>query len=316
MIKVLFTGGGGAGNEAMYRMLGQQYTLYFGDADVLAINPSIPENRRHQLPWASDPEFIGKMSDICRRLNIDLLIPGVDEELLVLARNTDKLLPTKLLLPDANYVETMLDKLLMVKSLSAKNILVPFSLTLEDDLEDMSFPCISKPRKGRGSRDVRVLTSMNEALSQRLTFGSLAKQILVQEKIEGVEFTVQMLADAKGRLCAVVPVRVKIKRGITLRAETDAEPRVIEACSAIHQAISTVGCYNIQLMLTPKGDIIPFEINPRISTTLCLVVASGIDPIAIFLENVQCKDIPPFITGIQLYRHWTNYFLKGKTIEV
>jgi len=316
MIKVLFTGGGGAGNEALCRMLGQQYTLHFGDADVLAINPSIPENRKHQLPWASDPDFIGKMSDICRRLNIDLLIPGVDEELLALARNTESLLPTQLLLPNADYVETMLDKLLMVRSLSARKILVPFSKTLDDDLGDMSFPCISKPRNGRGSRDVRVLGSMTEAISLRLTLGALAKQMLVQEKIEGVEYTVQMLADAQGRLNAVIPVKVEIKRGITLRAETDDDPRVIEGCRAIHESFPTCGCYNIQLMLTPKGEILPFEINPRISTTLCLVVAAGIDPIAIFLKHFQRKDFTPFVTGIQLRRHWTNYFLNGETNEV
>lgn len=316
MIKVLFTGGGGAGNEALYRLLGQHYMLHFGDADVMAIDPSIPEDRRHQLPWASDPDFVGKMSDLCRRLNIDLLIPGVDEELLALARCADAFAPTRLLLPHADYIETMLDKLHMVRSLAAKKISVPVSQTLEDDLQGIRFPCISKPRNGRGSRDVRVLSSVGDAISLKSTLGPLAKQMLVQEKIEGVEYTVQMVADAHGRLCAVVPVRVGIKRGITLRAETEAEPRVMAACRAIHQAISTGGCYNIQLMLTPEGNILPFEINPRISTTLCLVVAAGIDPISIFLEHGQRGNIMPFVAGIQLRRHWTNHFLKGSLNEI
>lgn len=311
MIKVLFTGGGGAGNEALYRLLRQHYALHFGDADVMAIDPSIPVDRRHQLPWASDPDFIGKISDVCRRLDIDLLVPSVDEELLILARNADALYPTRLLLPHADYVETMLDKLHMVRSLSAMKIPVPFSQTLDGDLQGIRFPCISKPRNGRGSRDVRVLSCIGDAISLKSTLGSSANQMLVQEKVEGVEYTVQMVADAHGHLCAIVPVRVVIKRGITLRAETEVESRVIAACSAIHQAISTSGCYNIQLMLTPEGNILPFEINPRISTTFCLVVAAGIDPISIFLEHSQCEDILPFVAGIKLQRHWNNYFLKG-----
>jgi carbamoyl-phosphate synthase large subunit len=311
MIKVLFTGGGGAGNEALYRLLGQRYALHFGDADVLAINPNIPEDRRHQLPWASDPNFVDKMSGLCKRLNIDLLVPGVDEELLALARDADGLAPTRVLLPHADYVETMLDKLHMVAALSAKKIPVPFSQTLADDLKNISFPCISKPRSGRGSRDVKELSSISDAIMLKSALGPLAKQMLVQEKIEGVEYTVQMLADAHGRLCAVVPVRVGIKRGITLRAETETEPRVITACCAIHQAISTEGCYNIQLIMTLEGDVFPFEINPRISTTLCLVVAAGIDPIAIFLEHDRSEDVQPFATGMQLRRHWTNYFFEG-----
>jgi len=308
MIKVLFTGGGGAGNEALYRLLQSRYTLHFGDADVAAIDPNIPNDRRHQLPWASDPDYVGKMSDLCRRLDIDLLIPGVDEELLALARGAIALAPTRLLLPHADYVETMLDKLHMIEALSAKKIAAPISQTLADDLQDIDFPCISKPRNGRGSRDVRVLHSSIDALSLKATLGAFASQTIVQEKIDGVEYTVQMIANAHRRLCAVVPVRVEIKRGITLRAETEAEPRVIMACRAIHEAVSTGGCYNIQLMLTPEGDVLPFEINPRISTTLCLVVAAGIDPIGIFLERIRYEDIPQFITGIQLRRHWSNYF--------
>ena len=312
MIKVLFTGGGGAGNEALWRVLGHRYTLHFGDADPAAIDPSIPEDRRHQLPWASDPDFVGKMIDLCRRLDVNLLVPSVDEELLTLARNTDVLAPTRLLLPEADYVETMLDKLHMIRSLSEKKIPVPLSRTLADDLKELRFPCISKPRNGRGSRDVRVLNSIADAMSLKASLGDAAGKTLVQDKIEGVEYTVQMVADAKGRLRAIVPVRIGIKRGITIRAETEAEPRVITACRAIHQAIPTGGCYNIQLMLTVTGEVLPFEINPRVSTTLCLVVAADIDPVAIFLEQIRSDGILPFVEGIQLRRYWTNHFLMGK----
>lgn len=290
--------------------MGQRYNLFFGDADLQAIDPGIPADRRILLPWASDPKFIAKIGGFCRDLKIDLLIPGVDEELLVLARSAEALAPTRLLLPKADYVEVMLDKLHMVRALSAKKIQVPFTKTLADDFGGFSFPCISKPRCGRGSRGVGELSSISEAISLKTALGPFAYQMLMQEKIKGTEYTVQMIADAHGRLCAVVPVRVGMKRGITLRAETEAEPRVAEACCAVHQAISAEGCYNIQLMLTPKGDIFPFEINPRVSTTLCLVVASGIDPIAIFLEKNHPKELRQFKSGIKLSRHWKNIIKK------
>ena len=286
----------------------QHYTLYFGDADLQAINPVIPAERRISLPSASDPKFIEKIGGLCRDLRIDLLIPGVDEELLALAQSAEALAPTRLLLPKADYVEVMLDKLHMVRALSAKKIKVPFTQTLADDLVGFSFPCISKPRCGRGSRDVRELSSISDAITLKTALGPFARQMLMQEKIKGIEYTVQMIADAHGRLCAVVPVRVEIKRGITLRAETEAEPRVISACREIHQAVPTGGCYNIQLILTPGGGVFPFEINPRISTTLCLVVAAGIDPIAVFLGHGHPDDVLSFTACVQLRRYWTNIF--------
>jgi carbamoyl-phosphate synthase large subunit len=202
----------------------------------------------------------------------------------------------------------MLDKLNMIRSLSEKGIPVPNSQNLVDDLNDIHFPCISKPRSGRGSRDVRVLNSIADVKLLKLTLGDGAEKIMVQDKVEGVEYTVQMLADNTGRLHAIVPVRIDIKRAITIRAETEAEPRVIAACHSIHKAMPTSGCYNIQLILTKEGKALPFEINPRISTTFCLIVAAGIDPIAIFLEQDPNKEISKFTEGVKLRRHWRNFF--------
>ena len=313
-IKILLTGGGGAGNEALYSLLEGRYTLYFGDADVSTINPIIPKDRRYKLPLASDPNFCVNVCEICRHLNIDLLIPGVDEELLKFAENVDLFMPTKLLMPDKDYIKIMLDKFSMINSLSAKNIPVPFSRILTDDLTEINFPCISKPRVGRGSKNVKIINSFDEAEALKLKEGSFANQILIQNKINGTEYTVQMFADNQTRLCSIVPVKVDIKKGITLSAETESEPRVIKACKAIHQAIPTKGCYNIQLILNKKGQVLPFEINPRVSTTLCLSVAAGIDPIAIFFGAMKYEKMPQFISGIRLRRHWSNYFFYENTV--
>jgi carbamoyl-phosphate synthase large subunit len=311
MTNVLVTGGGGAGSEALRRLLEPRYALHFGDADVDAIDPAIPEDRRHQLPMASVADFVEKTLDLCRRLSIDLLVPGVDEELLTLAVSRRALAPTRVLVPDADYVRAMTDKLSMVRTLSARHISVPLTRTLADGLDDVVFPCIAKPRTGRGSRDVRLVRSCAEASALRIAAGAAADETLLQEKIEGVEYSVQMIASADAHLCGIVPVRIDVKRGITLRGTTEADPLVIEACRRIHESVPAGGCYNIQLIRTPQGRIVPFEINPRISTTLCLTVAAGIDPIAVYLELVRPADLLPFTAGVQLRRHWTNHLSPG-----
>ena len=43
MKKILFTGGGGTGNEAIYRLLSSKYEVNFADADLKAISNSIPK---------------------------------------------------------------------------------------------------------------------------------------------------------------------------------------------------------------------------------------------------------------------------------
>ena len=65
-------------------------------------------------------------------------------------------------------------------------------------------------------------------------------------------------------------------------------------------------------MLSPDGRALPFEIHPRVSTTLCLAVAAGVDPISIYLGSDNRSDPIPFAGGVQLRRHWKNHFLKAE----
>ena len=185
--------------------------------------------------------------------------------------------------------------------------MAPSTIKLQDDISNIKYPCICKPRKGRGSRNVREIDNLEQLKSFKKLLGDDVSQYIVQNKIEGTEYTVQIVANAQGKLDTVVPVRVNIKKGITISAEIDPKTDVIATCELIHNSIPTSGCYNIQLILRPNGQAIPFEINPRISTTFCLVIAAGIDPISVFLDEKISKKQSQFYSGIKLRRYWSNH---------
>jgi len=301
MKKILFTGGGGAGNEALVRLLGDRYEMHFADADREAIDPSIPEDRRHEIPFANVPEFGKNLCELFQTLEIDLLVPGVDEELPTVADLVERgqlnaLLPPKL------FVETHMDKAESMKTLGE---LAPRTVPAEN-AADLGFPCIVKPRKGRGSRGVSVLHSPEQLAAYLTLSDQEAGGCIAQELGVGEEFTVMMAADSAGTLRAIVPVAVGIKRGITLRAETRRDEIVEAACRKVHEADPVSGCYNIQLIRQDDGRILVFEINPRVSTTMCLGVAAGVDPVSIFLEGAKRDGLLPFEENVQLRRFWTN----------
>lgn len=305
MRRLMFTGGGGAGNEAIYRLWRELYDVRFADADVEAIDPAIPAERRFGIPFASDAEFPAALADICREQRIDILIPGVDEELPLMPAVADAAPNTAILVPGEAFVNQSMDKLATARALAARGLSAPRSATL-DDAAAVGFPCFAKPRSGRGSRGVRVLADKGEAEAYLRLSGLKASEILVQELLVGREFTVLMAADREGRLHAVVPVEVAIKRGITIRARTVSEPSVTAACHAVHEAFAPGGCYNIQLILTEQGRALPFEINPRVSTTFCLGIAAGVDPIEIYFRTRASRELSPVRDGLELHRHWTN----------
>lgn len=303
---LLFTGGAGAGTEAIYTLWHKRYDLHFVDAEPAVIPPIVPASRRHGIPMASEENYVDALLTLCDRLGIHVVVPGVDEELPHMAAARQRRPSLRVLGPEPEYVTTMLDKIETMRALETRGVDVPRTATI-DQVEAIGFPCVAKPRFGRGSRGVHVLREAAQAAAYGPLWRIGDEEIVVQELLEGTEYTVMMAADADAELRVVVPVRVDVKRGITLRAETEAEPTVLAACRRIHAVMPTSGCYNIQLMLTHGGRALPFEINPRISTTFCLGVAAGVDPVAIFLGEDHPPDDPGFRPGVRLKRSWTNH---------
>jgi carbamoyl-phosphate synthase large subunit len=307
----LFTGGGGAGSEALYRLLCGRYHVHFADADPQAKSFAVPSEAWHVLPLASAPHFLDALTGLCRTLDVDLLVPGVDEELAAVARSRAAV-ARDVLLPPAEFVELHLDKLASNASLRTLGVPVPETGT-RDEPGRVSFPCIVKPRRGRGSRDVRVVHSEEELRAHVVLSGRASEDFIVQERLQGQEYTVTMVADRSGVLRAVVPVKVGLKRGITLRAETDRDERVMAACVAIHQARPVAGCFNIQLIKSEAGEVKPFEINPRISTTTCLALAAGVDFVDLYLGGEVAQPdtagLAAFADRYRLRRAWHNELL-------
>lgn len=313
MKTLLFTGGGGAGSEALSRLLCKRYEVHFADADNDAKPYSVPSAHWHQIPSASAPTFFEELNCLCRDLGVDLLIPGVDEELLPISQSLDSMV-CEVLVPPAEFIMAHLDKLKSNSLLLAYGLPVPKTEPLPEH-QEVSYPCIVKPRQGRGSRGVAIVHSEQELQAHVVLSRRRPDDFIVQELLLGQEYTVMIAADRAGELCAVVPVRVEIKKGITLRAETDRDERVIAACVAIHAAQPVSGCYNIQLMKAEAGDVKPFEINPRISTTACLALAAGVDFVDVYLggkKGQSCRErgLLPFRAGLGLRRSWHNEFVE------
>lgn len=301
---ILITGGGGAGSEAIFRLLNEKYQIHFADADIKSIPSNIPKDNRHFIPFANELGFVDSLSDLCKENQVDLLVPAVDEELFKLRELVQKNPTIKLMAPDYDYTQAMLDKLCSMRFLEHRGVSVPKTVPL-DEASAIGFPCIAKPRWGRGSRGVFTLNQLEDVDAYVKLTGIDAENAVAQEKLIGDEFTVSMVADEQKNLHSIVPVHVDLKRGITIRAHISYDQTVIDGCEIIHKLAPTKATYNIQLMLTADGRVMPFEINPRISTTFCLVLASGINPFSVFFGETD-NSLP--FTGNKLQRNWLNEF--------
>jgi len=306
-LKVLLTGAGGPSTQALWSMWEGKHQMFFADAEIERIFPKIPKSRKILLPLANDKNFFESIIELTKKYKFDILISQVDEELLVLANNRDLFTETILIIPQATFVETFLDKLKSGKEMRAREIKEPFTRKLQNDSEFEGMPIIFKPRFGRGSRDIFFAESKDEFNSAKSYLLTKETEFVFQDKISGTEYSVQMIANALGDLKAIVPLLIKEKRGSTTNGVTNNDKTVIKACQLFHDNFKASGTYNIQIMLSDNQPYI-FEVNPRVSTTMCVSLYGGFDPIDIYTQQLTETTVSYIKNGIKIERHWENTF--------
>ena len=306
-MRILLTGAGGPSTEAVLKLWSPKHELFFADAKIDSITPQVSSDKRLFVPYANDKQFLQSIIDLTTKLQIDILISQVDEELPLLAGNKERFNPTLLLVPDENFINLFLDKLQSGIKMNENRILEPGTKVLNNESKFEGLPVIFKPCFGRGSRSIFSVETQKEFDALKNYLLTQEEIFITQQKIQGDEYSVQVLANSNGILKGITPILIKGKRGSTTSGVVSNNREVIKACLDFHQVFKTSGTYNIQLML--KGDqAYIFEVNPRVSTTMCVSLFGGSDPVDIYLDSSTEENIKYLSEGTKLQRHWNHTF--------
>jgi len=298
MITVLLTGAGGAATPGLIARLRAEYGYRVLAADM---NPHAIglyyADKSFVIPPAISPHFLPAVRDICLQESVDVFVPLVDEELLpALELEAEGIV---VLTPRRAFVEICLDKFVLMQKLSAGGIPVPMTHLASDDNKAFTFPAIVKPRTGRGSRGVGKVQSQTELTDFVKASPYSPETLVVQSLIEGAEFTVSVAVWRDGEVQAIVPKEIICKKGITSLAVTRRNERIDHLCRTIQTSLRADGPFNVQLCLDKiSGQPLPFEINPRFSTTVSLTIAAGVDEVGVLVRQA----IDP--AGPRLVNEW------------
>lgn len=284
---ILVTGAGGGSGMYAIKALKRSTAHTVVACDVSPHSAGLYLADRHALvPAARDPQFIPAVRRLIAEHGIDIVLPNVDEELLVFARNRTALGAT-VVVSDPDTIECCNDKLLTMERLSA---VCPCPRGGE------RFPCVLKPRISRGSKGVYVAGDSGEfALSMQLLErqGYTRADVLVQEYLPGVEYTVDALCDGAGRLVVAVPrERLKTRGGISEAGRTVRHQGIIDSVAAITAALPFFGPINVQFREDSAGCPRLMEINPRCSGGLPIACAAGADIVNLAVQVVNGAALP------------------------
>jgi carbamoyl-phosphate synthase large subunit len=239
-----------------------------------------------KLPLVADPEYIGALTSQLRAHAIDVLLPGIDSEIILLSRRRDQFAAsgTRVALAPAELIEAADDKLATAAFAVAHGLNAPTTCDA-DSPQDLGFPVVAKPRRGQGSRGVVLLNdvrSLNAFLAER------RPGYCLQRYIEGPEITVGFLYDWNGILRDAIAMERSLQSGRTVRATVTRSPEILRFIDEFGSKIRGSGAVNAQLRLDRHAGPLIFEINARLSGSTAMRVAVGFnDPLRIVLHLAQ-----------------------------
>lgn len=312
MTTILVTGAGGAAVPGLIRYLQSHYgyRVLAVDMDQFAIGLYWAD-AGFVVPAGDAPDFLLVMHNICEQEQVDVVVPLVDEELLPALELEHY--GFKVLLPRREFVQTCLDKFVLMQELSVNNIQIPTTILGTDDGERIPFPVIVKPRVGRGSRGVGIARSVKDLNHIFYTSAYTSDKLIMQSYIEGTEFTVSVVVGRDGHVYAVVPKKIVCKKGVTRIAITRHNDKIDAVCRKIQRGLRADGPFNVQLVID-KNTGLPtvFEINPRFSTTTSLTTEAGVDEVGGLIRQFVYPNDPKFNTkwkdGVVLLRRTLDEF--------
>lgn len=265
-----------------------------------------------ELPPANSAHFAQTCFEAARRLQIDLLVPLiVESEFLPLddARALFDSIGCRLALPAREIVLRTGDKLEFANFLRAIGVPGPATLPYTESISVERFPVYLKPRRGSGS----VGTSRVESLHSLPEAARGRHDLIVQEAVDGTEFTVDCFAAEPGRVVAAVPrERIAIKAGVSVKGRTYRHALIEKIARDVVEKSELTGPANVQGMLRSDGSFSIIEMNPRFSGTLALTTAAGINFASLLIDTIEGKPIPDLLgkheDGLVMMRYWSEVF--------
>lgn len=242
-----------------------------------------------QAPYTSSPEYAEWLYDVVDRHNIDLIIPGIEQDVHRLAMDKSFLnnLKCKVALNDIDLICLTQDKWDMHQALLmyGDDSRIPSFLhgNYNELADKLGTPFILKPRCGYASKGiVRINTA-----EQFAPYASLLGEVLMAQPIVGTddeEYTVAVFGDGLGDIsCSITLQRRLAQDGSTAKGWVRQEPTLDLVVKRLCNHFKPLGPTNLQFR-RDKNSWKLLEINPRISSTSSMRTAFG------YNEGLMCLD--------------------------
>ena len=298
MIRILVTGVGSLLGQGILKSIQNSKldchiigTDYFSSAVGLYwVNKGylLPDILRSEI---SETQWVESLIDIINKEKITIVLPGIDFEIPILARNKstiEKKTGASLVVSSERIVTIGNDKWETVKYLKANNFNYPQSClpkTVNTYLKTHSFPLIIKPRFGHTSENVFLVTNKSQ-LNQAIQ--SCPKPIIQEYLGDPMQEYTCGATYIDHKILTLISLRRTLKNGNTQQAFCEKTDEIDACIRKLTLSLKPYGPLNFQLRLTERGPVV-FEINPRFSGTTPIRALFGVNEVEAVINKFVGK---------------------------
>ena len=267
-----------------------------------------------QVPAVYDPEYVNITLKICKEQKIDALISLNDLELPILAENKAKFeaLGVKVIVSDPQVIDIAFDKYKTAQWVESLGLVAPKTYVRLADVKEalakgeIEFPLFMKPRWGSGSIGLESIADMEELdiyynlLMKKIKKTILAtasvgdEYIMIQEKLTGSEFGLDIMNDLTGKNVAVsVKQKLAMRAGETDKAVTVDLPEVREMGKKIGEALGHIGNLDVDIMQRADGAYCVLELNPRFGGGFPFSYEAGVNFPKALIQMIKGESFDP-----------------------
>ncbi len=291
-----------------------------GSVIVSDVNPLSPAvhvaDRAYRVPLATAPDYLPEMLALCESERVRLVVPTIDDEvpLFGAAREAFRDIGAFVACASEESARVCNDKAATCARLRSAGVSAAATYLATEVGSHLGLPLFIKPRNGRGAVSAFPITSMRELEF----FVEYVPDAIVQEFLDGPEFTIDVLCDPNGTPLSIVPrERVVIRAGVIDRGRTVRDDRLtalaLDACAAIRFC----GAINIQCRMRHDVPVI-FEINPRFSGGIPLTIQAGADFPLMLIKMALGRHVAPAIgeyrADLWMTSFESSFFIDGNDV--
>lgn len=276
----------------------------------------------YQVPAASAPNYADIMLDICKKEKVDVYFPNVSAEVSAVVARKDEFeaLGVKLSVSNMESVAISNNKLKTYEALEKAGIPVPRYYgvhTVEDFVEGMKYmgypekPVCIKIVDGSGSRGVRIIDSTksrydifvkekpnsfyisyDDMLSMLQSAPAPLHEMMLVECMHGPEFTVDLLAEKGKALYIVGRNNVDSLMSIAQASVLQYDKLAYKVSEQVIDLLKMDGNVGFDFMRNDKEEAVLMDINPRITATISIMAAGGVNLPYLRVKQLLGEELP------------------------